>query len=62
MLPEDTHVQTIKDFLTTVLEERTVHQRKMHVLRSLFLAEHLQACILKKVLMNCTRSTYIRSY
>ena len=42
MLPSDTTLESIKKFLLTVLEERTVLQRKTHVLRSLQLAEHLQ--------------------
>ena len=42
MLPPDTPIQDIRNFLTTVLEENMIHKRKNHVLRCLLLTEHLQ--------------------
>ena len=45
MLPEDTKIEKIKDFLMTVLQERTVHQRKLHLLMNLMITEHLQVNI-----------------
>jgi hypothetical protein len=42
MLPDDTKIQDIRSFLTTVLEENLVVKRRVHISRSLLLAEHLQ--------------------
>ena len=45
MIPEDTPIQSIKEFLTKVLQESTIHKRRSHVLRSLLLAENLRVII-----------------
>ena len=42
LLPADTPVKDIEQFLTIVIQERTLHRRRHQVLRSLLLAEHLQ--------------------
>ena len=42
MLPTDTHLGNIKQFLTTVIKERALLQRKTQLRRSLLYGEHLQ--------------------
>lgn len=42
LLPSETPLCNIQGFLTTVLQERTLHRRRTQLLRSLLLAEHLQ--------------------
>lgn len=42
MLPEDTRIKTIEEFIATVLEERTVHQRTLRLLLNLMITEQIQ--------------------
>ena len=42
LLPSSTLIHGIQQFLTTVLEEKTVARRRTHVIRSLYLAENMQ--------------------
>lgn len=42
LLPSSTLIHGIQQFLTTVLEEKTVARRRTHVIKSLYLAENMQ--------------------
>ena len=42
LLPDNIPLRTIREFLTTILQEKTLTMRKTRVIRSLRQAEHLQ--------------------